>query len=134
MPRRTRQRSAVVTALEGLDEFRSAQQIHDLLRRGGVEIGLATVYRTLAMLASEDVVDSMRTPDGETVYRRCAQTGHHHHLVCRVCGRAVEIDGPGVETWASRVAAQQGFSDVRHTLELTGVCAQCREAASGGQD
>lgn len=132
MPRQTRQRSAVVTALEGLDEFRSAQQIHDLLRRGGVEIGLATVYRTLAMLASEDVVDSMRTPDGETVYRRCAQTGHHHHLVCRVCGRAVEIDGPGVETWASRVAAQQGFSDVLHTLELTGVCAQCRAAGARG--
>jgi len=128
MPRQTRQRSAVVSALDGLDDFRSAQQIHDLLRRGGVEIGLATVYRTLAMLAAEDVVDSLRTPDGETVYRRCAQTAHHHHLVCRMCGRAVEIDGPGVESWASRVAAQQGFSDVQHTLELTGVCAQCRDA------
>ena len=133
MPRQTRQRTAVVEALEGLDEFRSAQQIHDLLRRAGVEIGLATVYRTLAMLASEEVVDSLRTPDGETVYRRCAQSGHHHHLVCRKCGRAVEIDGPGVETWASRVAARQGFSDVQHTLELTGVCAECR-AASGVRD
>lgn len=130
MPRQTRQRTAVVSALEGLDDFRSAQQIHDLLRRGGVEIGLATVYRTLGMLAAEDVVDTMRTPDGETVYRRCGRSDHHHHLVCRVCGRAVEIEGPGVETWASRVAAQQGFSEVEHTLELTGICAECR--ADGG--
>ncbi|HEX2857101.1 MAG TPA: transcriptional repressor [Propionibacteriaceae bacterium] len=126
MPRQTRQRTAVVSALEGLDDFRSAQQIHDLLRRGGVEIGLATVYRTLGMLAAEDVVDTLRTPDGETVYRRCGRSDHHHHLVCRLCGRAVEIEGPGVESWASRVAAQQGFSDVQHTLELTGVCAGCR--------
>lgn len=126
MPRQTRQRTAVVSALEGLDDFRSAQQIHDLLRRGGVEIGLATVYRTLGMLAAEDVVDTLRTPDGETVYRRCGRSDHHHHLVCRLCGRAVEIEGPGVESWASRVAAQQGFSDVQHTLELTGVCADCR--------
>ncbi|HET9127986.1 MAG TPA: transcriptional repressor [Propionibacteriaceae bacterium] len=128
MPRQTRQRTAVVSALEGLDDFRSAQQIHDLLRRGGVEIGLATVYRTLGMLAAEDVVDTLRTPDGETVYRRCGRSDHHHHLVCRACGRAVEIEGPGVESWASRVAAQQGFSDVQHTLELTGVCADCRSA------
>ncbi|MDA8439999.1 MAG: transcriptional repressor [Propionibacterium sp.] len=131
MVRQTRQRAAVAEALDGLDDFRSAQQIHDLLRGEGIEIGLATVYRTLAMLASDGVVDSIRTPDGEQVYRRCAATGHHHHLVCRVCGRAVEIEGPGVESWAGRVAAEQGFSAVEHTLELTGVCDRCRSA--GGQ-
>ncbi|MGC1208829.1 MAG: transcriptional repressor, partial [Ornithinimicrobium sp.] len=48
--------------------------------------------------------------------------GHHHHLVCRVCGRTVEIEGPAVETWAERVAAEHAFVDVAHTLEIFGTC------------
>ncbi len=126
MQRMTRQRSAIADALEGLDEFRSAQQLHELLRERGIEIGLATVYRTLASLAEDGVVDVLRTPDGEQIYRRCEGSGHHHHLVCRLCGRAEEIDGPGVELWAEQVGASHGFSAIEHTFELTGICAVCR--------
>lgn len=135
MRRMTKQRSAIADALEGLDDFRSAQQLHDLLRAHGTEIGLATVYRTLAAMAEEGVVDVLRTADGEQVFRRCQRAGHHHHLVCRVCGRAEEIEGPGVEAWADQVAATYGFAAIQHTIELTGVCPDCRAAqaeASGG--
>ena len=125
MARRTRQRTAVSDALLGLDDFRSAQQLHDLLRNRGVGIGLATVYRTLALLAEEGVVDVLRTADGEAVYRRCGSDDHHHHLVCRECGRAEVIEGPSVEEWAALVAAQHGFSQIHHTIELTGVCSSC---------
>ncbi|MCV2393914.1 transcriptional repressor [Actinotalea sp. M2MS4P-6] len=128
MQRMTRQRSAVTDALEGLDEFRSAQQLHELLRANGEQIGLATVYRTLASLADDGVVDVLRTTDGEQVYRRCARPGHHHHLVCRDCGRAEEIEGPGVEAWADQVGAAYGFAAIEHTVELTGVCPDCRAA------
>ncbi|MDO8120232.1 Fur family transcriptional regulator [Isoptericola sp. b490] len=131
MQRMTRQRSAVTEALDELDDFRSAQQLHELLRARGTEIGLATVYRTLAALADEGVVDVLRTSDGEQVFRRCARSEHHHHLVCRQCGRAEEIDGPGVEAWADRTGAAHGFTAIEHTVELTGVCADCR-AAQGG--
>lgn len=126
MQRMTRQRSAVADALDGLDEFRSAQQLHELLRAEGTEIGLATVYRTLAALADEGVVDVLRTADGEQVYRRCARRGHHHHLVCRQCGHAEEIEGPGVEAWADQVGAAYGFTDIQHMVELSGICDQCR--------
>lgn len=126
MQRMTRQRSAVADALTGLDEFRSAQQLHEMLRAQGTEIGLATVYRTLSSLADEGIVDVLRTTDGEQVYRRCARRGHHHHLVCRQCGRAEEIEGPGVESWAAQVGASYGFSAIEHTVELTGLCADCR--------
>jgi len=70
-------------------------------------------------------VDMMRTDDGEAVYRRCS-TGHHHHLVCRSCGRTVEVEGPAVERWADKVSADNGFSDVRHTLEIFGTCSACQ--------
>ena len=122
--RPTRQRRAVASALQSIEDFRSAQDIHDLLRRSGENVGLSTVYRTLQALADGGEVDMLRTEDGEAVYRRCSAT-HHHHLVCRVCGRTVEVEGPTVERWADTVAAEHGFTGVSHTLEIFGTCPLC---------
>jgi len=124
--RATRQRGALIALLDTVDEFRSAQELHDELRRRGENVGLTTVYRTLQTLAAADLVDMVRTDTGESVYRRCAAPHHHHHLVCRDCGSAVEVSGREVEAWAAEVAAAHGFSDVRHTIELFGTCAECR--------
>jgi Fur family ferric uptake transcriptional regulator len=121
----TRQRTALAGILAELEEFRSAQELHDLLRERRQEIGLATVYRTLQTLTDSGEVDVLRRADGEAVYRRCTRRTHHHHLVCRTCGTAVELDGPGVEAWAAQVGAAHGFSDVEHTMELTGLCTAC---------
>jgi Fur family transcriptional regulator, ferric uptake regulator len=124
LPRATRQRSAVTDLLNEVDDFRSAQDIHGLLLDRGTKIGLRTVYRTLQQLADAGAVDVMRTGDGEAVYRRCS-TGHHHHLVCRRCGRTVEVEGPAVERWAERVAKDHGFTDIGHTIEVFGMCSEC---------
>ena len=125
--RQTRQRTAVKAALEGRDEFMSAQQLHDLLRQQGDSVGLTTVYRSLQALADAGEVDLLVTDDGETVYRRCSPE-HHHHLVCRSCGRTVEIAGPAVETWADAVAHEHGFTSISHTIELFGLCSSCSSA------
>jgi Fur family ferric uptake transcriptional regulator len=122
--RSTRQRAAVNEILGELEEFRTAQQLHDELRRQGNSIGLTTVYRTLQALADNGDVDMIRTGDGEAAYRRCS-TGHHHHLVCRSCGRTVEVSGPAVERWANAVAAEHSFRDVSHDLEIFGTCSNC---------
>jgi Fur family transcriptional regulator, ferric uptake regulator len=123
-PRPTRQRAAVTAALARADDFRSAQNLHTQLRASGETIGLTTVYRALQAMADAGEVDVLRTDDGEAVYRRCS-TGHHHHLVCRHCGRTVEVDGPAVERWATRVAAEHDFTDISHTLEVFGTCDTC---------
>ena len=123
--RSTRQRIAVSALLDRLADFRSAQEIHEELRRTGEGIGLTTVYRTLQTLADADQVDVLRTDSGESVYRRCASVEHHHHLVCRRCGRAVEIEGPDMETWAQRIAEEHGFSELSHTVEIFGLCRVC---------
>ncbi|MCP2165189.1 zinc uptake regulator, Fur family [Goodfellowiella coeruleoviolacea] len=122
--RATRQRAAVSNLLDQLDDFRSAQELHEELRRRGEGIGLTTVYRTLQSLAEAGEVDVLRTDSGEAIYRRCS-SHHHHHLVCRVCGRTVEVEGPAVERWADRVAAENGFSAVSHTVEIFGTCQNC---------
>jgi Fur family ferric uptake transcriptional regulator len=90
------------------------------------------VYRTLQALADAGEVDVLRTGSGEAVYRRCASDDHHHHLVCRRCGRAVEIAGPAVETWAQRVADEHGFTDLSHTVEIFGLCRECSAARATG--
>lgn len=128
MQRMTRQRQAIGTLLDGTKDFRSAQQVHELLRTQGDSIGLATVYRTLQALADQGDVDVVRKPDGESVYRSCRRSEHHHHLICRGCGATEEIDGPSVEQWAQAVGEEHGFTDISHTIELYGLCADCRAA------
>lgn len=122
--RATPQRAAVMALLGELADFRNAQEIHSELRSRGASIGLATVYRTLSLLSQSGAVDVLMREDGEALYRQCSAR-HHHHLVCRGCGRTVEVVGPTVETWAEAVAAEHGFSDVSHTFELHGLCAEC---------
>jgi Fur family ferric uptake transcriptional regulator len=130
--RSTRQRAAISALLENVDEFRSAQELHDELRRRGEGIGLTTVYRTLASMATAGLLDTLRTDTGEAVYRRCSQH-HHHHLVCRICGSTVEVQGDEAEAWAVEVAEAHGFSDISHTIEVFGVCGDCTAGRPSGR-
>ena len=122
--RSTRQRAAIAKLLEQVDDFRTAQELHEELRKRGDAIGLTTVYRTLQSLSDAGELDVLRTSTGEARYRRCS-SHHHHHLVCRHCGRTVEVEGPAVESWATRTAAEHGFAEVSHTLEIFGTCQEC---------
>ena len=123
----TRQRLAISSALSELDEFRSAQQIHELLRRRGDKVGLTTVYRALQAMTDAREIDVLRTDEGEALCRLCSSG--HHHLVCRSCGRTVEVEGPTVEHWTDTIAQEHGFVDVSHTLEVFGVCRPCSQQA-----
>ena len=128
--RRTRQGATIADALAGLDEFKTAQDIHDLLRARGEKIGLATVYRHLQAMTDAGEVDVIRTPDGQASYRGCGEAthDHHHHLICRNCGRTVEVELDGVEELIDRLAGAHGFTAVDHSLELRGLCAACSES------
>jgi Fur family ferric uptake transcriptional regulator len=130
--RNTRQRAEVLALLREVDGFHTAQQLHRMLVARDARVGLTTVYRTLQLLVDAGEVDSTRLPGGEQLFRRCSLSRHHHHLVCRQCGRAVEVAGPAVEQWADQVAAQHGFTDVGHTLEIFGTCATCAGRPSEG--
>jgi Fur family ferric uptake transcriptional regulator len=59
-----------------------------------------------------------------------AHEDHHHHLVCRGCGRTVEVEGPEIERWTARVAAAEGFTDIAHSLELASTCSSCAAKAA----
>ena len=127
--RNTKQAAAVEQVLHDADGFRTAQQVFDEVRRRGNGIGLTTVYRHLNLLADNGSADIVHRGDGESQYRLCGDPGdspgteeHHHHVVCRKCGRSVEVSGPEVEAWAERVAREAGYTEVSHTLEVFGLC------------
>ncbi|MHA7269676.1 Fur family transcriptional regulator [Arthrobacter sp. HLT1-20] len=121
----TKQRVAINAALDTLDDFVSTQVLHRLLHEQDIRVSLATTYRILASMADEGVVDTLRNGEGETLYRRCSATNHHHHLLCRKCGKTVEVEAPAVESWAASIAKANGFTQVQHTVEIYGLCPEC---------
>jgi Fur family ferric uptake transcriptional regulator len=123
--RNTWQKDAVRHALSEATGFVSAQDLHQVLRNHGSTIGLATVYRALADLAVQGEADSLQSKDGELLYRACG-TSHHHHLICRKCGKTVEIEAHKVEAWADDVAKEHGFVRPSHTIDIFGDCANCK--------
>ena len=123
--RNTWQKDAVRHALSEATGFVSAGQLHLVLRNHGSTIGLATVYRALADLVEAREADSLQSRDGELLYRACG-TEHHHHLICRKCGKTVEIEADRVEAWADDVAKAHGFSNPTHTIDIFGDCASCK--------
>ncbi|WP_300344000.1 transcriptional repressor [Nesterenkonia sp.] len=128
--RSTRQKRAVWAALNSLDDFVSAQELHRILTDRGEKVSLATVYRVLQSHQEEGLLDVLRPDDGEAIFRLCAAEEHHHHLVCRSCGLTVEFEAPDVESWTAQLAADNGFTEVRHTLEIFGLCRGCSAEAA----
>jgi Fur family ferric uptake transcriptional regulator len=123
--RNTPQKQAVNLALSEAIGFVSAQQLHQRLKAHGSSIGLATVYRTLIDLAQSGEADSLQSKEGEVLYRACS-TAHHHHLICRDCGLTLELEAKNLEKWADEVAADNGFSEPSHTIDIFGICSDCR--------
>ena len=114
----------LISVLERVGGFASAQELYQMLRRDGDGIGLTTVYRALQSLLDDKMVDLLRREDGEAIYRLCGDN-HHHHLVCRSCGSTVEIEGSSVEKWAEAISQEHGFREVGRSVELFGLCQSC---------
>lgn len=126
--RSTWQKTAVFEALEQDRVFVSAQELHQKLIAGGKKLGLTTVYRALTDLVEAGQADGLAGEDGETRYRICSDS-HHHHLICRECGKAVEFDLDGFEVKIGELAAKYGFANVSHSIELFGICKKCGMSA-----
>lgn len=131
--RSTRQKRALAALLEASEGFRSAQELHAELQAQGESMALTTVYNQVRALADAGELDVLRSDDGETRYRRCASDEHHHHLVCRDCGSAIEVEGPEVERWALKIGQRYGFTDITHTVEILGTCPDCVVAKAGDE-
>lgn len=129
--RRTRQRLAILAILADSREFLSAQDLHRLLDSAGMAIGLTTVYRALHDFERAGLLDVVRDDAGERYFRQRVAAEHRHYLICRRCGLSRAVDTEVVELWVDRLTDDTGFAEIEHTLELVGVCADCRTCADG---
>ncbi|MEU4768041.1 transcriptional repressor [Actinosynnema sp. NPDC023794] len=124
--RRTSQRRAVLRVLQDSPGPTTAQEIHERARTAGERIGLATVYRHLAALTRAGVTCTTQNRSGTHLYHLRYDDQDDHHLTCAKCGRTIRVNASAVVRWAVRTAGVHGFSDIRLSLDLTGLCLRCR--------
>jgi len=123
--RATPRRLEVLEELAREHDDVTAQELWSRLRERNSRTGLATVYRTLALLSNTGVVDVLSHHAGEQCYRLCGEA-HHHHLVCERCHHVVEVAECDLDEWLNGVAQRHGFVATGHRVEITGLCAECR--------
>jgi Fur family ferric uptake transcriptional regulator len=124
--RRGGARESVVELLGRQDCCLSAQAIHDGLRKTRRRVGIASVYRALETLADLRLVKRVDAGDGIARYERVAVDGdHHHHLVCRDCGKVEAFTDSRLERAIDRVAGGLGYAVEEHEVVLVGACADC---------
>lgn len=128
--RLTEPRRAVVRAVLARGRPFTAEQVVADLKRTKPELGRATVYRTLEILASLDVLSRVLRADGHPAYIVGAP-GHRHHLVCSDCGAAVAFSACPVDDLVRELSRDTAFAIHGHLLEVFGLCPRCRTAGAG---
>jgi Fur family ferric uptake transcriptional regulator len=121
----TRPRKAVIRALLEDEGHPSPAEVLSRARLYCPTVGLVTVYRTLDLLSEMGFVRRIHTEDGCHSYATASQ-GHCHHMICRICGAAVEFEGCDLSAFLARVGRETGFTVESHLLELVGVCSHCK--------
>jgi Fur family ferric uptake transcriptional regulator len=130
--RDTPQRELILDVFLKREEHVSAEQLYDIIKKRDPSIGQATVYRNLKLLSEAGLAREVDFGDGVTRYEHNYNHPHHDHLVCRGCGKMVEVVDSVIEELQKRVAEQYGFVLTDHALYLYGNCAECRKGHRSG--
>lgn len=122
--RLTEPRRAVATLVAARDgHFTAAELVADARRRR-MDIGRATVFRTLDLFASLGLVERVDLPGGDHAYVACDPV-HHHHAICTGCGRSLDVADHGLAAILGEIGKGSGFRVTAHRLEIFGLCSAC---------
>ncbi len=121
----TRPRERIAEILRTEQRYLSAAEIHTILKKTPAKVSLSTVYRTLDLLQAKGEASSRVDARGEATYVVCAPT-HHHHAICRSCGKVEELACEALERIANELRSHHGFELADHEMEFFGKCAACR--------
>jgi len=130
--RLTRQRQVVLEVLEGSNAHLDAGQVYERVRARDPRIGMATVYRTLALLKELGLVQEHRLGE-EHSHFEAAQEALHYHFTCRDCGRVIEFEAPEVLEAVQALVEREGLQVDEVHLFVGGRCAACRSAGERRQ-
>ena len=127
----TNQRLRVLEAIASCpEEHLTAEEIYELVKADGPEIGLATVYRTIQLLNELHLIDRINFDDGFVRYEMGSaqereRRHRHHHLICMKCGRVISFQDDLLEELEEKIARTTGFRVVNHEVKLYGYCVEC---------
>ncbi len=130
--RLTPQRTAIVEALAQYTGIFSVGELQRHLALSNPDLGRATLFRALDLFVRLGVLEKVHREMGEDGYI-VGVTGHHHHLICRVCGDVRHIDFCPIQKEIDEIVLQEGFTDTVHRFEIEGICARCREKSENGK-
>lgn len=127
LPRVTKQRKAIFSALQGDSSHPTADEIYQRVKQRMPHISLATVYRNLKLLSQEGLILEIPTPEGPSRYD--SQTHQHYHFLCDRCERVYDVEIP-VQGQLNRELDHQGFSVRSHEIVFYGLCRHCSTRTS----
>ena len=122
----TRQRRSVLKAFVECETHVSAEELYKVVSSTKSNIGLATVYRTLALLTESGLASEIDFGDGQKRYEHRYMHTHHDHMICTECGKIIEFNHPLIEKLQEKVAADNKFTITSHKLDLIGICNECQ--------
>ncbi|MDD4241223.1 MAG: Fur family transcriptional regulator [Smithellaceae bacterium] len=125
--RGTPQRGMILDAFLKREEHITAEQLYDIVKKRDPSIGQATVYRVLKLMVEAGLAREVDFGDGVMRYEHCYNHPHHDHLVCRGCGKTVEVLDSVIEELQKRVAESFGYELTDHEMYLYGLCQTCRK-------
>ena len=122
----TRQRRVVLNIFAKCEEHISAEELYKIVSGADPKIGLATIYRTLALLTRSGLASELDFGDGQKRYEHKFMHTHHDHMICTECGKIIEFTHPIIEKMQEDVAKKNGFTITSHKLDIYGKCKECR--------
>jgi len=125
MLRLTTQRKAILDIINASNRHWDAEELARALADNGNVIGIATVYRGLAALESQGLIDSIQLADKKRY--ECADKAHHDHMVCTDCGHIEKFSHQTIEQLQQAAADEKGFKLTGHQLVMFGLCRECRQ-------
>jgi len=122
----TSQRRAVLDVFIKSENHVSAEDLYKMVSENEPKIGLATVYRTLALFTQSGLATELDFGDGQKRYEHKYMHSHHDHMICTACGKIIEFHDPLIEKFQEDAADKHNFSITSHKLDIFGICSQCQ--------
>jgi Fur family ferric uptake transcriptional regulator len=122
----TRQRALIVETFFQAGGHVSVEDVWSRVRKVDQRVSVATVYRTMKLLAESGLAHARNFGDGQTRYEAAVGREHHDHLICTSCGKIIEFENDRIEALQEHVAKRHGFKVTSHKMELYGLCRDCQ--------
>jgi len=124
--RNTPQRDMILDAFLEADRHITAEELLERVRKKDPEVGYATVHRNLRLMCECGLADEIKIGRQKTRFEQKFGHDHHDHLICKKCGRFIEVHDDEIEKMQEKLAEANNFMPLSHKLEIYGICSKCR--------